>query len=326
MKKILSFTLAALVLLTALTSCRMPEKQDPFKEILEENPEMELPKSEVMEVDPEDAVLPRPEQEFPPVDTGEDGRTIELAVDDGTFVFKESPIYDFKGNNLVVAEMTNNSESNYNIIVHTTYYDEFDQEVFSESREYRYLAAGYTQNIVFLPMKPFAYFEYTIEAIPYDGVCFGLLHSLEFNEVYEGISNIGRKMYPTLWASMIENNANSAKFFREATLILFDNTGEVYGLYYDCLRHVDIKLQDIFVGNVGGIMGKLYVHTANSPIEWPEELVGDDVSGIIVPYYATWSSDLYYLSDANRICPEQDFGYPDPWPGSYRQDTDIEYD
>ena len=142
MKKILSFTLAALMLLASLTSCRMPEKQDPFKEILEENPEMELPKSEVMEIDPEDAVLPRPEQDFPPVDTGEDGRTIELAVDDGTFVFKESPIYDFKGNNLVVAEMTNNSESNYNIIVHTTYYDEFDQEVFSESREYRYLAAG----------------------------------------------------------------------------------------------------------------------------------------------------------------------------------------
>ena len=56
MKKLLSLTLAALLLLTFLTSCRMPEKQDPFKEILEENPEMELPKSEVMEVAPVDPV------------------------------------------------------------------------------------------------------------------------------------------------------------------------------------------------------------------------------------------------------------------------------
>ncbi len=325
MKNRLTLTLAALMLLTTLTSCRLPETHDYFGEAMEQNPDVELPKSEAMTPAPENATLPKPEQEFPPADNGKDGRVVELAVDDGTFIFKESPIYTFKGNNLVIAEMTNQSESAYNLIVHTTYYDEFDEEVFSESREYRYLAAGYTQNIVFLPMKPFEYFTYTIEAIPYDGVCFGEKHSFVFHEIYEGISNIGVKMYPTLWASAIENNANSEPFFREATLILFDNTGEVYGLYYDCLRHVDIKLQDIFVGNVGGIPGKLYVHTADTPIEWPERLIGD-VSGIIVPYYATWSSDLYYMSDANRICPEQDFGYPDPWPGSYRQDTDIEYD
>ena len=54
MKKIIALSLAVLMLLTALTSCRMPEVKDPFKEILEENPDMELPKSEVMEVDPED--------------------------------------------------------------------------------------------------------------------------------------------------------------------------------------------------------------------------------------------------------------------------------
>ena len=50
MKKLLTLTLAALMLLASLISCRMPEREDPFKEILEENPEMELPKSEVMEV------------------------------------------------------------------------------------------------------------------------------------------------------------------------------------------------------------------------------------------------------------------------------------
>ena len=53
MKKLLTLTLAALML-CALTSCRMPAREDPFKEILEENPEMELPKSEVMEVAPVD--------------------------------------------------------------------------------------------------------------------------------------------------------------------------------------------------------------------------------------------------------------------------------
>ena len=54
MNKLLTLTLAATMLLASLTSCRMPEKKDPFKEILEENPDMELPKSEIMEVDPED--------------------------------------------------------------------------------------------------------------------------------------------------------------------------------------------------------------------------------------------------------------------------------
>ena len=40
MKKILTITLAAALLLASLTSCRMPERTDPFKEILEENPEI----------------------------------------------------------------------------------------------------------------------------------------------------------------------------------------------------------------------------------------------------------------------------------------------
>ena len=37
MKKLLTLTLTATLLLASLTSCRMPEKKDPFKEILEEN-------------------------------------------------------------------------------------------------------------------------------------------------------------------------------------------------------------------------------------------------------------------------------------------------
>ena len=64
MKKIFTLSLVTVLLLTTLTSCRMPEKKDPFKEILEENPDMELPKSEVMEVDPED--IPVVDEELDP--------------------------------------------------------------------------------------------------------------------------------------------------------------------------------------------------------------------------------------------------------------------
>ena len=72
MNKMILLALAALMLLSAVTACRMPEKKDPFKEILEGNPDMELPKSEVMEIDPEDA----PKYEINDVVDGYEGTEI----------------------------------------------------------------------------------------------------------------------------------------------------------------------------------------------------------------------------------------------------------
>ena len=112
--------------------------------------------------------------------TDEEYDTINThTVDGGEFVFKEKK-YAFQGNNLVIADVKNETENNYTLVVHCSYFDEQSEQVFTESRTYEGWAAGYTQPILFLPMMAFDSYDYRLEVKPYDGECFGANYIVEF--------------------------------------------------------------------------------------------------------------------------------------------------
>ena len=221
-------------------------------------------------------------------------------VNGGEFIFKEKK-YEFQGNNLVIADVKNETENNYTLVVHCTYFDESGEQVFTESRTYEGWAAGYTQPILFLPMMAFDSYEYSIEAQPYDGVCFGANYIVEF----AGLNEDRREPLPGLFGKIKESNYNTVSTWRGGTVIIWDNNGEIYmietfgaqttgGQYVDVLHRHAVTL--------------CIYETEESPR--PENLTGE-LKGMVIPYF---SDNIYEMimeiGDYRRIHP--DIPPPDP--------------
>ena len=293
MKKLLCITLAVLMLLTALIGCEQQTITFP------DGTQVQLPGTNPggttdPGTNPGDTTNPPSGNTG---DTVEYEKTTTHEVGDGQFVFKEQK-YEYDGNNLVIINVKNETSQNYTLTIHYTCYDESGAEVVSETRKYDGFAANYSQNILLLPMKPFDTYTYTIETALYSGACYGAKHSLEYIGLNERQTDINGDMYPSLVGALKETNENSETFFRCATIILFDNTGEIQGMYSFGTRKIDIKVIDLIYHTVF----IAYQHLDGDMV-WPEELTGD-LNCVIVPYYGTSQDDVYWDSDRPKIWPD----------------------
>ena len=175
MKKLLALTLAATMLLTTFTSCRMPEKKDPFKEILDENPEMELPKSEVMEVDPESSPT------FVINDTlsnYEEEMTFDIPAEGdhaaGKLVVKYK-IYDFayEDRNVAIVSVENHSTQALTVSIDGVCENTLENKTKRITRSFEGFAAGWQNYFIFDPKAEFDEFSYEIDFEYYDGETYG---------------------------------------------------------------------------------------------------------------------------------------------------------
>ena len=184
MKKIISLTLAAALMLCALTSCRMPAREDPFKEILEENPEMELPKSEVMEVDPNSI----PKYEINDVIKDYDDEDVFDVPADGDLAGGELvvkyKICDYGNQNVAIVSIENHSEQPLTIRIKGYCEDTLLEKTKSISRTFYGFAAGWQNYFVFPAQMEFDEFWYELEYELYDGNTYGQhLTNLEWQEI-----------------------------------------------------------------------------------------------------------------------------------------------
>ncbi len=172
MKKTVTFALAAILLLTTLTSCRLPETHDYFGEAMEQNPDVELPKSEVMEVDPDTI----PQYEIKDDYDGYDGQErIELAETDkyaaGELIVKYK-IVNYDQNNAALVCVENYSDQPL-----TLYIDAVCEEINVTSRQiskkFEGFAANWSNYFVFDPGMPFDDFTFEIDYEIYDGKTYG---------------------------------------------------------------------------------------------------------------------------------------------------------
>ena len=186
MKKILTLTLAAVLLLASLTSCRMPEKKDPFKEILEENPEMELPKSEVMEVDPESIPI------FEINDTlsnYEEEMTFDIPAEGdhaaGKLVVKYK-IYDFayEDRNVAIVSVENHSTQALTVSIDGVCENTLEDKTKRITRSFEGFAAGWQNYFIFDPKAEFDEFSYEIDFEYCDGETYGQHYqNLAFHDI-----------------------------------------------------------------------------------------------------------------------------------------------
>ena len=275
MKKLLTLTLAALLLLTSLTSCRMPEKQDPFKEILEENPEMELPKSEVMEVAPVDPV------DFHFEDVIEDYDN-ETESDGGDFVCKDK-MYEYHGNNITVLKLENHSEANCTVTIQAKFLSTSGIVLKTETQSFEGFPAGWQNYFVFMPQMRYAAMEYTLDVEEYTGeMYFASTSGYVLGDIYEEGMPLREKMaigdyekYSGIGAQFDSVGMPKTPYYKRRVAIVFDNTGEIavintqHGSFYSAPGE----------GHFNVVVYTPPIPT-KEPLDWPEELDGG-VTGIV---------------------------------------------
>ena len=272
MKKLLTLTLAALMLLIALTSCRMPEKQDPFKEILEENPEMELPKSEVMEVAPVDPV------DFHFEDVIEDYDN-ETESDGGDFVCKDK-MYEYHGNNITVLKLENHSEANCTVTIQAKFLSTSGTVLKTEAQSFEGFPAGWQNHFVFMPQIQYDAMEYTLDVKQYTGeMYFTSTSGYVLGEVYEEkwclpqtLAQRDYEKYSCIGAEFDAVDMPKTPYYKRLFSIVFDNTGEI----------AVIKTQHGQLSGEGHYDILVYTPPVptKEPLDWPDELDGG-VTGIV---------------------------------------------
>ena len=248
MKKLLTLTLASALLLTSLTSCRLPEKKDPFKEILEGNPEIELPKSEIMEVDPESI----PQYEVHDVIKDYDSEEC-IETDDGQIVVKYK-ICKYETQNVAVVSIENRSEQALTLSIKGICQDTLQGKSKTISRTFYGFAAGWQNYFVFPAQMEFDEFSYQLDYEPYEGETYGqYLTNLGWADI--GLAHWrfeapGRTMLMMVWLYdwIAKQPCNYAAHY-----VLFDKNGEILVLDMEDVTHMAQQDQNHLGEDLGGI-------------------------------------------------------------------------
>ena len=232
MKKYLCFALATLMLLTALVGCNVkpitPTPDDTQTQQPGTNPGTTDPGT----TDPGTDI---PQQ--PALKDDEIEKTTEHIVGNGKFVFYEHK-YDYAGGQIVLMDMKNDTDSNYDVKIHATYYDENGAEILSETRTIPAVAAGYQTPVLLWPQTAFATYSYTLETTPYDGVCWGEKCSVEY-------TGLAMSMTGTMLRAVGKyTNYNTEEFAKCMTFLLFDNKGNLYGIYKHGMEYNSTQVKD----------------------------------------------------------------------------------
>ena len=269
MKKLLTLTLAALMLLTSLTSCRMPEKKDPFKEILEQNPDMELPKSEVMEVDPD--TIPKYEIEDSVKDY-DDEQVIEIPADGdlpgGELVVKYK-ICNYGDNNLALVSVENHSEQALSISIDGVCENTLEERSKTINREFEGFAANWQNYFVFYPTMEFDEFSYEINFEPYDGETYGqYVTNLEWDGIWLDRVNVGADMKTNLMMMWYFDYTGKTANWYSCDYVLFDTNGEILDFQSDVNAATSAELNEVTQYRTKGADGMSQIDHSN-PYSWP---------------------------------------------------------
>ncbi len=305
MKKYLCFALATLMLLTALIGCNNQptpptpggtQTQQPGTSDPGTNPGGTTnPGTNPGTTDPGTDI---PQQ--PALKEDEIEKTTEHVVGNGKFVFYEHK-YDYAGGQIVLMDMKNETDSNYDVKIHATYYDENGAEILSETRTIPAVAAGYQTPVLLWPQTAFATYSYTLETTPYDGVCWGEKSIVEYTGL--ALSLTGTMIRATGKFS----NYNTEQFASCMTFLLFDNKGNLYGIYKHGMEYHSAPVKDIEL-----TMMFVPYSSKEQPFVWPEELTGE-LRCVVISYYAKNIYDLWHYADFLKFDPNSTPPDPNLW-------------
>ena len=151
----------------------------------------------------------------------------------GEFVVKEKK-YVYKGNDLVVLNVENNTNKNYVVTITGTYLDAKGKVLKTETRTFDQFSAGYSNNFLFEPNMTFDKFEYKLETSEADGPFYADKLEYKYNGlreipyyIPEQISKGDYTMYPSLLASFSYKYTGDADVQADIKWLLVNESGQI---------------------------------------------------------------------------------------------------
>lgn len=188
------------------------------------------------------------------------------------FVIKDKK-YAFKGNDLVILSVENQTEDNYSLTINGSYLDKDGKVLKTESQTFEGFSAGFSNYFVFQPGIVFDRFEYTVETKAFDGICLIDSYEIRSAELKE-VKMIATeepgdpKNYPSIVVSYQEYSTYDKNIEVVRYVIVIDSNDNVY---YVQLRHSEVLPKE---ADQGWNIQKLCYEKADT-IVWPDELKGD---------------------------------------------------
>ena len=217
----------------------------------------------------------------PSSETSEEGLTRDATSDTNSkveekpsagFVIKDKK-YAFKGNDLVILSVENQTEDNYSLTINGSYLDKDGKVLKTESQTFEGFSAGLSNYFVFQPGIVFDRFEYTVETKAFDGICLIDSYEIRSAELKE-VKMIATeepgdpKNYPSIVVSYQEYSTYDKNIEVVRYVIVIDSNDNVY---YVQLRHSEVLPKE---ADQGWNIQKLCYEKADT-IVWPDELKGD---------------------------------------------------
>lgn len=191
------------------------------------------------------------------------------------FLVKEKKL-SFEGKDLVLLDITNESNTCYSITISGSFYDQNGTELCSEKKVFDQFSAGFQNCFLFEPKINFSDFKYTIEASPYSGAEYAKGISFHFVGIEEGRGMIMSQVqqddltkYPTLFAKFTYRSDCDVSVMAAATLILYNANDEIVAIK----NYTPLVTPEMEFGDDEKVW-QLY-QTTDDELIWPEQYKGE---------------------------------------------------
>ena len=161
---------------------------------------------------------------------------ISVGKNTGTLLVKEKK-YAFQENDLIILDVTNESDTNISVTITGTYLDESGNELAREAQTFDQFSSGYRKYFLFNPEIPFSKFTYSIETALSSGPFYAKDLSFSFKGLLEGKMSITEqemkgdyKLYPTLVAEYEFQLKGSTELKPEGIFILFNDNDQIVAI------------------------------------------------------------------------------------------------
>lgn len=199
-------------------------------------------------------------------------------VANATFLIKDKA-YKYQENDVVLLDITNETQQNLSITITMVYYDEAGTEIKTEERFFEQFAAGYQNYFLFQPNTVFDDYSYTVNASVFDGEVIITKYDFAFVGLEEdrtaawynedGMFDILDREVPTLEARITFGSTHTEKMYVNVDMLLFNAKDELVAIQ-KFGPAIDPRLE----------IGKEYKNgivyqTKETPMVWPEQYQGE---------------------------------------------------
>ena len=183
--------------------------------------------------------------------------------------------YAYKNKDVLLLNAKNETDTNYTVTIHVTYLDADGTELKTQKQSFEAFSSGGQKYFFFNPNIAFDSYTYTVDKVPYDGVCY--LHYINTDGLdrppylYQDVSENNEYIF----ASFRVSNSCPNALYTASTYLIVTGDGELY--YLDSQE----KQHRSWENSEGTVEKAIKIGRLNTLVI-PEELTGDVIGFCVV--------------------------------------------